>query len=188
MNCSAQHCDRPVHGRGMCTLHYHRWRRQNPNATTQRFMPETVEQRFWRQVDGGDAQTCWLWTGRPAKDGYGKFVVRRKWHQAHRFAYESLISEIPIGLELDHLCRNRACVNPWHLEPVTHQINMLRADHWASKGRSYPIETHCANGHERTADNTYVAPGRRTLTCRACNRDAQRRRRKDRLRTLAVAS
>lgn len=177
MTCSTADCRRPVHGRGMCDLHYRRWRKANPDKVQRRPTGESVQQRFWRQVEGGEVHTCWVWTGRPANEGYGKFVVRRKWYQAHRFAYECLITEIPDGLELDHLCRNRACVNPWHMEPVTHYVNTRRAllGKPFTGRRPAPDATHCANGHLRTEANTYISSDGRSRDCRDCGRERARR-------------
>jgi hypothetical protein len=175
--CTVENCNRPVHGRGMCDLHYQRWRKANPDKVRRRPVDLTVDDRFWRQVEGGDFETCWLWTGRPANAGYGKFVVRQKWYQAHRFAYERLIGPIPDGLDLDHLCRNRACVNPWHMDPVTRYVNSRRAQlGWrVSRDRTHPVETHCAQGHARTEANTYFPPNGRSPRCRTCNREEARR-------------
>src|SRR6266496_2265386 len=87
--------------------------------------------RFWAKVDrSGGSRACWLWTGKTGRDGYGRIglggrgaLVRVR---AHRFAYELLIGPIPDGLQIDHLCRVRHCVNPAHLEPVTQRENILR--------------------------------------------------------------
>jgi len=176
VTCTVDNCTRPVNARGLCDTHYRRWWRENPDKIKQRFGGEAVDERFWRQVQGGDVRTCWLWTGRPANAGYGKFVDGRKWHQAHRYAFECLIAEIPDGLELDHLCRNRACVNPWHMEPVPHYVNTRRAQlgERISESRSHPVETHCANGHLRTEANTYIPP-KGSPRCRICNREEARR-------------
>lgn len=93
--------------------------------------PVGPDRYFWRHVvQDGD---CWLWTGILNWLGYG-YVARqpepgsRNFVRivAHRYAYEDLVGEIPAGLELDHLCRNRACVNPDHLDPVPHRVNMQR--------------------------------------------------------------
>jgi HNH endonuclease len=85
----------------------------------------TEAERFWAKVD--KTESCWLWTGALAK-GYGQFGGTRKQRiQAHRWAYQELVGSIPEGLELDHLCRVRRCVNPAHLEPVTHSVNIMRS-------------------------------------------------------------
>ncbi len=80
-----------------------------------------VEERFWANVD--KTTTCWLWTGRLNWRGYGEISVKNKFVKAHRYAYEFLEAPIPEGLEIDHLCRVRNCVNPDHLEAVTHKEN-----------------------------------------------------------------
>lgn len=106
-------------------------------------------------------EACWIWTGYTNRDGYGHWNKE----QAHRVFYEHLIGPIPPGLQIDHLCRVRACVNPNHLEPVTIRENCLRSQSVAAKlaGR-----THCINGHEFTPENTRNTLGFRV--CRACDR------------------
>lgn len=120
------------------------------------------EKRFWAKVEKTD--TCWLFTGALDKDGYGKFhtVVPLSPRMAHRYAYELLVGPIEEAMQIDHLCRVKACVNPAHLEPVTQQENMHRAPH---KNRGKPF---CKNGHPFDEANTRVGPdGRRT--CRECS-------------------
>lgn len=114
--------------------------------------------RFWNKVRiQGD---CWIW--RTGKRAY--FWVDGGLVLAYRYAYEQMIGEIPPGLELDHLCRNPACVNPYHLDPVPRLVNLERGLH---KGPNSDL-THCQNGHEFNEQNTYVYPsGRRR--CRLCN-------------------
>ncbi len=103
--------------RGMCRAHYDRWIRQTPKSD--RMWP-TVEERFWSKVDkSGD---CWLWTG-TKRDGYGSFVLDGKAPGSHRIAWEWLVGPISEGLFLDHMCHNRACVNPSHLQIATSQMN-----------------------------------------------------------------
>ena len=99
---------------------------------------------------------CWIWTGGLRGDGYGKLRNR----QAHRVIYERIVERIPEGLELDHLCRVTACVNPTHLEPVTRLENMRR------RSAAY---THCKHGHAYTAQNTYITPSG-SRDCRTCIR------------------
>lgn len=85
-----------------------------------------TERRFFAKVDA--TGPCWLWLGSLNNAGYGKLTVRRVNLYAHRFAHECLVGPVPEGLELDHLCRVRRCVNPDHLEPVTRSENVRRGD------------------------------------------------------------
>jgi hypothetical protein len=80
--------------------------------------------RFWMKVQKGPG--CWQWTGAKNGDGYGSFAEgsKGKHHPAHRFSYELTVGPIPDGMQIDHRCRNRSCVNPSHLRPVTHKQNM----------------------------------------------------------------
>ena len=125
--------------------------------------------RFWGKVNKDGPGGCWLWGGGFHSNGYGQFNPTRKHNAlAHRYAYEQLRGIITEGLTLDHLCRNRACVNPEHLEPVTNKINILR-------GKSLPAhnaaKTHCLRGHPYDMFNTYTKPnGQRVCkTCRAAD-------------------
>lgn len=126
----------------------------------------TQDDRFWSKVDfGEDDAACWLWARAKSVDGYGVFAeCRTKAAKAHRWAYESLRGPIPAGLEIDHLCRIRHCVNPWHMEPVDHLTNVRR-----SPGRQ--SHTHCVRGHEFTPENTRYHPSAPNVrVCRACRR------------------
>jgi hypothetical protein len=120
--------------------------------------------------------SCWIWTGNIKKDGYGQKMLNGKTFKAHRVVWECVNGPIPKGLQLDHLCRVRHCVNPSHLEPVTQKENILRG---ISPSAIHAKKTHCINGHEFTAENTYRFKNRRQ--CKACrkitdsNRLGQRR-------------
>lgn len=109
---------------------------------------------------------CWLWTGTTTPKGYGRFWNGSETVYAYRFAYRQFVGPIPAGLQIDHLCRNPACVNPSHLEPVTAQENLRR-------GTGFPainaLKTHCKHGHEFTPENTYVILETGQRRCRACN-------------------
>ena len=117
--------------------------------------------RFWAKVNKTDG--CWLWTATIDRGGYGRFRLFR----AHRIAYALTHGSVPDGLTIDHLCRNRACVNPAHLEPVTKAVNTMRGKSDAALNAT---KTHCVRGHAFSVENTYVnAQGHRT--CRACRPD-----------------
>lgn len=117
-------------------------------------------------VDDG----CWEWAGAHTSEGYASGSIGGKWVSPHRASYEALVGPIPEGLELDHLCRNRGCVRPNHLEPVTHAENIRRGQ----RGRLSWHKTHCKRGHELAGENLYIRPnGNRT--CKTCNLAAKRR-------------
>lgn len=133
---------------------------------------------FWAKVQ--KTEGCWNWVGAKNQEGYGNFGLgNRKVGKAHQFSYELHKGPIPQGLELDHLCRNRACVNPDHLEAVTHKVNSLRSN---SPLAIHARKTHCIRGHEfNEANTTMIAMGRR---CRACWRIYSKQRR-ERLKAVA---
>lgn len=108
--------------------------------------------------------------------GYGRFQFSGKPVRAHRFSFEYFRFPVPPELELDHLCRNKWCVNPFHLEAVTHQTNMLRGDGFASRNAS---KTHCHKGHEYTLQSVATTPdGRRECVICKYERQAKWRQRR----------
>ena len=122
--------------------------------------------RFWSKVEKTD--TCWLWTASKNHNGYGIFDINGKTQRAHRLSYELYKGKIPDGLQIDHLCRVRHCVNPDHLEAVTRKENILRGICFSAINKR---KTHCYKGHEFTKDNTYINPSgsRRCIICRNYN-------------------
>lgn len=124
-------------------------------------------QRITKQVaveDHGYDTPCWIWLLYRDKDGYGRYTAGTTRWLAHRWYYEQHVGPIPDGLEIDHLCRVRACVNPEHMEPVTHAENSRRGIQPGS------LLTHCIHGHEFTPENTYARPGG-GRDCRTCIRE-----------------
>jgi len=113
---------------------------------------------------------CWEWQACVDKDGYGRFSIGGgKWTRAHRVAYEMFNNEkISPGMEVDHLCRNRKCVNPEHLEVVTDWTNMNRGFSPAARNLR---KTECSNGHPFTPDNIYWEGDHRK--CRECRKNRQ---------------
>lgn len=126
--------------------------------------------RFTSKFSVNEATGCWEWSGARDRGGYGRFTFRGRLHAAHRVAYELFVGPIPEGLDIDHLCRVRNCVNTEHLEPVTTRENIVRGLAPALAGLRMASKTHCPRGHEYTEANTYIAPTGGRL-CRTCNRD-----------------
>jgi hypothetical protein len=172
--CAVDACERPRHRRDWCVMHHSRWKRTG-NPLGARTSPDV---RFWAKVDKRgpmsehrpDLGACWVWTGGKDRLGYGHFWLDRSHVLAHRFAYELLVGPIAGSLEMDHLCRVRHCVNPHHLEQVTHRVNTLRGTCPSAQAARV---THCPQGHAYNEENTRIYQGRRY--CRECSREASRR-------------
>ena len=149
-------------------------------------MSDRLEARFWERVMKTDG--CWSWLGHHAWNGYARVSWRGRNTAAHRVAYELLIGPIPDGLTLDHLCRNRGCVNPFHCEPVTNGENVLRGEGPPAQNAR---KTHCKNGHPYTEENTYRSPTSGWRKCKVCRAEwnvklQERRKRERRERRLAA--
>lgn len=122
---------------------------------------KSLEERFWSRVNKTD--TCWLWTGHLASDGYGQIYNGKSSVYVHRLSLSFIGKTIPKGMEVDHLCRVKNCLNPEHLEVVTRKENILRGEGAAAKCAR---KTHCVRGHELNADNIY--PGKTYRQCKVC--------------------
>ena len=133
-------------------------------------MSTALEKRFWQNVTKSD--DCWLWSGEILWNGYGRMYIsgRKKLIRqlAHRFSFELANGPIGAGLTIDHLCRNRSCVRPSHLEAVTMRENNLRGNSATSKNSR---KTECVHGHPFTEENTIIRKDRPdTRECKECAR------------------
>ena len=131
--------------------------------------PENTERRLLSSFVPDPETGCWLWMRPLEKSGYPRFYDGR-YRKAYRVMYERVRGPIPDGLTLDHLCRVRHCVNPWHLEPVTLAENIRRGN---SPSALAARKTHCIRGHWLAGANLLNSPGRK---CRACHRLAHAKR------------
>ena len=130
-------------------------------------LPERIQSKISISPTG-----CWLWTGAHTSRRYGSIKWKGRARGAHCIVYELLVGDVPEGRELDHLCRERGCVNPAHLEPVSPRENTLRGSGpTANNGRM----TRCHRGHELSGENVYLWRGMRH--CRACRRERRQEKR-----------
>ena len=138
-----------------------------------KYTPEKRMTAFWAKVNKSgpvpeyapELGPCWLWLAGRHSAGYGYFGVGRRMVLAHRYAYQETRGPIPEGLEIDHLCRVRHCVNHEHLEPVIHRVNILRGVGLTAREAKV---THCPQGHAYDEANTRSYRGGRR--CRECQR------------------
>lgn len=159
-NCSVSGCERDVYVRALCSTHYHRAKSRGE------IRRRTPEERFFAKVE--KTATCWNWTAHLNEDGYSKFRMGDKHKFGHRVSYEWFVGPIPEGLTIDHLCRNRKCVNPEHLEAVTHKVNVLRG---TAPSALHAVKTHCPRGHAYDEANTFWNRDGTRRGCRQCRRD-----------------
>jgi len=129
-----------------------------------------VMERIMRRVE--KTETCWNFGGANVH-GYGIIGIHGKNAYTHRVVYTEMVGPIPDGMEIDHLCRNRSCCNPEHLEAVTRAENARRTvGFWP-----HAVKTHCVHGHEYTPENTMRHGAKKQRVCRICanNRPARRK-------------
>lgn len=144
-----------------------------PRIASMNFLDARLGQRFWNKVIPEPNSGCWIWTAATNADGYGRFRIDGRKYQAHRVAYEASAGRINEGHEIDHTCRNTLCVNPAHLEQVTHLVNVRR-------GRAGMLQlqrTHCPNGHAYDNANTkrvVAKSGNSARQCATCARNRSR--------------
>lgn len=155
--------------------------------------------RFWAKVDKNgpmpshkpELGPCWIWKAAVnKKSGYS--VINAGGHSGktlygHRISFEIHKGAIPAGLDTDHLCRVRRCVNPDHLEAVTRKVNVERGTSRERRREQADSITHCPCGHKYTPENTYVRPGGKSRSCRECRRiERKNRRAEEQRRRLAT--
>ena len=157
--CCVEDCTRINDSRGYCKLHYDRFMKHgDPLTGAVQTRIEQFSSSYRVDTDG-----CWIWTRSLVTKGYAAFWDGQM-VTGHRWSYEHFIGPVPQGLQLDHLCRVRACVNPEHLEPVTVAQNVLRGIGLSAINAR---KTHCKRGHPFDTANTYIASNG-SRCCRPC--------------------
>jgi hypothetical protein len=132
-----------------------------------------IEERFTRRIERVPFSTCWYWNGATYSKGYGQLWRDGQRISAHRLSFELFVGQIPPGLEINHLCETPCCVNPAHLEAVTHRENLAYS--YREEQNTGKFKTHCKRGHEFSPENTLlVGPNRNFRQCRECNRQRAR--------------
>lgn len=173
-----------IHGIKPSTLHFrvrkgmpkHLWMLPVGAFHRGHYWGETIENVFWKYVSPEPNSGCWLWDGPLNGYGYGRFSFEKKDYMAHRLSYELHRTQIPEGMQIDHLCRVRCCVNPDHLEIVSPGENTVRGWQAANYERPEARRSHCPKGHPYSGDNLYVSP-KGFKECRTCKRETNRRSR-----------
>lgn len=139
----------------------------NPEHLEQVSTKDLIMRRFQSSYEINSVTGCWEWLNYLGSDGYGQFSDKYKTLVAHRFSYERLVGPIPEGLTLDHLCKNKKCVNPEHLEPVTRYVNTIRG-----KGSS---SLYCSKGHPMFGEYLWFNKHDNRRRCLECIRISNRK-------------
>lgn len=137
---------------------------------------EEADVAFLSLINKNGPSGCWVWMGPKSKPGYGSFGNKFGAKMAYRYSYEFFRHKIPGGMCLDHLCKNKSCVNPYHLEVVTNVENLNRCIKWQTN------KTHCKHGHEFTEENTYLVQrpsGTISRYCRICGNNRSKNKKID---------
>lgn len=178
--CAIDRCPQNTKARGWCGKHYHRWLRHGDPQAGRAYdnMPFAEKLEVYTERSGD----CILWTGGLNNKGYGVTGNLGRSAYVHRLSYEHFVGPIPEGMEIDHLCRVPRCLNPDHLEAVTHSTNVARGLSPIQLRERHSSRTECSEGHPYDEANTYHPPATPDVrVCRECKRqrwrewDARRR-------------
>ncbi len=171
--CKVSGCIKKNYCKDKCKNHYiSEWKRNSRKEYLKSHPLPTNEERFFKKVK--KTAYCWEWLGCKNSTGYGWFGMNKEMFGAHRASYELFIEKIPKDMTIDHICRNRSCVNPKHLRIMTQKENNAIGD---SPPAINARKTHCIRGHEFTVKNTYITTDS-YRRCRICFNMLLRRHRK----------
>lgn len=171
-SCSVKDCNNKNRlVRGLCHRHYMKlWHYGNAEEPIRVLRGKALERfNFWHNKNKKNG--CWEWKGHLDKRGYGRFADNTGWiDMAHRWSYKHFVGEIPKGLVIDHLCHNPKCVNPKHLEPITHFENIIKRG-ISNAAYINSRKTHCKYGHSLSPPNIYISKNKYNgmRVCKICH-------------------
>lgn len=170
--CAVVDCDKTaLKYRSLCGKHYGRWRRYRDTSVARHVVHKgTPLERVLQKINIDD-KGCWNWTGYLDQSGYAVYRFKEGSSRVARWLYEKTVAPIPKPLTIDHVCRNRACINPKHMEPVTMRENLMRGDSFSGINHR---KTVCVHGHEYSESNTGKAKAGGRF-CKTCQRDRAKR-------------